>query len=516
MTTLHEMVSRLERRVGAVTVRWSLGRALQALDARQWREAYDALAAIRAQLDDDDDLRPMVDEAWLRAALQLAAEAPALLDATVQALVALPHARQPGAVRTLGGARSLGATLLEEGELEAAVALARTLEAFRPPSAAREYLAGRLLEAAALALARRVPLDGQRVLQLRGEADGRWRAAEAACGADSRRAASIQVRRAGFVLRLFGQADRTALEEARAMLGPINPFELRADEQLIFAALQLESPRRMRRVRALDVLTALARASERELVSEARRLLELRLARLGAVHDPLERDRLEGAIEALLEPDVAAAARTHLAALEQGAEAVLDPDAIDDSEARRYVVALLATLRGEGAGLPVPSRLATAFDAGRLALLQSRAPTPEGVARLWAFYRESARREDLAPLVVLLPVCLEQWPQLELEHAAVRGLFELMVSQGPTPRYGFLALAELAASVGEPVLAAQAAVRAARDARCEEVAAAAQRAAAARIGELVIEGVRALHASGRSAEARRLLMSLREACGSDR
>ena len=456
----------------------ALALAEQALSEHRWVDAAEALDSARAALAHSshppDDVLARVEavQLWLSAQHAHVTD----LRVAAHALGALPDAERPQWV-SIDSLRELGDSLIETDKMESAEVLADALPILGH-DARIHYLAARLFGARALALRER---DRDHHEALRKASISFERALQYTKTPAQTRLARI--RHAELILRLAGEDEGgVAREQARAVIGPLNPNALSPASKLVYARAHLDAPSPLRRVRALDAIEQL---SETAFEAEARHLLLRWLGRLQPERSsPLERDRLLHAARLLLTPQERRRVEGTLKmfALYEGAHGVdaetlfgvwstliasLEPHTREQAELYLRAVilmhhggldALRARLNGQ---LPPPPQSNQPFAMG-LRLLHHAAAEGHTTADIEVLLRQLVDPEEtnlssLRPVALLIPTLLETWAELhEPAKALSRDLIKRYLESKHCPGFGFAAFTEALLSVGEVPLAARA------------------------------------------------------------
>ncbi|PIV98487.1 MAG: hypothetical protein COW42_14375 [Deltaproteobacteria bacterium CG17_big_fil_post_rev_8_21_14_2_50_63_7] len=390
------------------------------------------------------------------------------------------------------------AELLEEllgaGDIAAAVALAEHLP-HRLPELTGHFLAARVFAAQATALSEagaRGRLEHQHALE-RAQAAFR-QAAELATS--PRRAAWIRAHHATFLL----QQSPSLRGEALALVSGLNPYLLLGPEALGYVWVQQHATRQLQRVRGLDLLQSskmLATPTDPQRIA----LLVGWLNDVSIPLNPLEEDRLRGAIEVLFDESEQGKAVRFL-------EEVAAIAAGSSLGTEQWTSSVRAFLRGEDATQVSAPRTVTEFGLAVLGACRAGGEVSEAQRRtISEFYlqRLQVRPVDAHPLAVWLPTLLSKWSMIpEDERRLHRELMELYAARGRRPSYGFQALTRLAQQVGEERAGAYLGVRALREQQ-EGTFLSPAPLSSDLVGALVLRGARELVLNGEPRKARGLL-----------
>jgi len=390
------------------------------------------------------------------------------------------------------------AELLEEllgaGDIAAAVALAEHLP-HRLPELTGHFLAARVFAAQATALSEagaRGRLEHQHALE-RAQAAFR-QAAELATS--PRRAAWIRAHHATFLL----QQSPSLRGEALTLVSGLNPYLLLGPEALGYVWVQQHATRQLQRVRGLDLLQSskmLATPTDPQRIA----LLVGWLNDVSIPLNPLEEDRLRGAIEVLFDESEQGKAVRFL-------EEVAAIAAGSSLGTEQWTSSVRAFLRGEDATQVSAPRTVTEFGLAVLGACRAGGEVSEAQRRtISEFYlqRLQVRPVDAHPLAVWLPTLLSKWSMIpEDERRLHRELMELYAAQGRRPSYGFQALTRLSQQVGEERAGAYLGVRALREQQ-EGTFLSSSPLSSDLVGALVLRGARALVLNGEPRKARGLL-----------
>ena len=390
------------------------------------------------------------------------------------------------------------AELLEEllgaGDIAAAVALAEHLP-HRLPELTGHFLAARVFAAQATALSEagaRGRLEHQHALE-RAQAAFR-QAAELATS--PRRAAWIRAHHATFLL----QQSPSLRGEALALVSGLNPYLLLGPEALGYVWVQQHATRQLQRVRGLDLLQSskmLATPTDPQRIA----LLVGWLNDVSIPLNPLEEDRLRGAIEVLFDESEQGKAVRFL-------EEVAAIAAGSSLGTEQWTSSVRAFLRGEDATQVSAPRTVTEFGLAVLGACRAGGEVSEAQRRtISEFYlqRLQVRPVDAHPLAVWLPTLLSKWSMIpEDERRLHRELMELYAARGRRPSYGFQALTRLSQQVGEERAGAYLGVRALREQQ-EGTFLSSSPLSSDLVGALVLRGARALVLNGEPRKARGLL-----------
>ena len=390
------------------------------------------------------------------------------------------------------------AELLEEllgaGDIAAAVALAEHLP-HRLPELTGHFLAARVFAAQATALSEagaRGRLEHQHALE-RAQAAFR-QAAELATS--PRRAAWIRAHHATFLL----QQSPSLRGEALTLVSGLNPYLLLGPEALGYVWVQQHATRQLQRVRGLDLLQSskmLATPTDPQRIA----LLVGWLNDVSIPLNPLEEDRLRGAIEVLFDESEQGKAVRFL-------EEVAAIAAGSSLGTEQWTSSVRAFLRGEDATQVSAPRTVTEFGLAVLGACRAGGEVSEAQRRtISEFYlqRLQVRPVDAHPLAVWLPTLLSKWSMIpEDERRLHRELMELYAARGRRPSYGFQALTRLSQQVGEERAGAYLGVRALREQQ-EGTFLSSSPLSSDLVGALVLRGARALVLNGEPRKARGLL-----------
>ncbi|PJB47584.1 MAG: hypothetical protein CO108_03905, partial [Deltaproteobacteria bacterium CG_4_9_14_3_um_filter_63_12] len=316
------------------------------------------------------------------------------------------------------------AELLEEllgaGDIAAAVALAEHLP-HRLPELTGHFLAARVFAAQATALSEagaRGRLEHQHALE-RAQAAFR-QAAELATS--PRRAAWIRAHHATFLL----QQSPSLRGEALALVSGLNPYLLLGPEALGYVWVQQHATRQLQRVRGLDLLQSskmLATPTDPQRIA----LLVGWLNDVSIPLNPLEEDRLRGAIEVLFDESEQGKAVRFL-------EEVAAIAAGSSLGTEQWTSSVRAFLRGEDATQVSAPRTVTEFGLAVLGACRAGGEVSEAQRRtISEFYlqRLQVRPVDAHPLAVWLPTLLSKWSMIpEDERRLHRELMELYAARG--------------------------------------------------------------------------------------
>jgi len=217
--------------------------------------------------------------------------------------------------------------------------------------------------------------------------------------------------------------------------------------------------------------------------------------------NPLEEDRLRGAIEVLFDESEQGKAVRFL-------EEVAAIAAGSSLGTEQWTSSVRAFLRGEDATQVSAPRTVTEFGLAVLGACRAGGEVSEAQRRtISEFYlqRLQVRPVDAHPLAVWLPTLLSKWSMIpEDERRLHRELMELYAARGRRPSYGFQALTRLAQQVGEERAGAYLGVRALREQQ-EGTFLSSSPLSSDLVGALVLRGARALVLNGEPRKARGLL-----------
>ncbi len=394
-------------------------------------------------------------------------------------LIQLDLQDRPEEVTTLRGLRALGDALLTKHQTRGAAALGVVAVGLlgTPEDARAYYLAGRLMMAQVVASAGGRP-DPEAAVLAR-QAQGAFAVARDKSMVPEQKVRAT-VRLAELALRASPDPS-TARATAQRLLADVNPYGLEPRGRLIYALTFLGSAATWKRIRALDMLDALAD----RLGEEAAHLLQQQLAALDVCAlSALELDRLQAATKRLLPAALQTTLAAHLARWSQIEAARRSKDVgrtlalweeVIGAASKGMMPALEALAKGEGflgdakTVQSVDVRGIADADAALGCALLSAALGQEVTDLEGDLLRAAdptkASAVVLRPLALLVPSLLAKEARGEERmgkalREALRGAARRYLEAGFAPGYGLAAFAELLLRLDAPDLAATAAAQA--------------------------------------------------------
>lgn len=459
-----------------------LARAQEGARGGRWPEVQTALQQAADTLGPtrrDDPRRSQIEALRLIAGAHLGLVGQ--VETAAARLLQCNPSERPEAVATLQGLKTLGDALLSKHQTRGAAALGAVVVGLlgTPEDARAHYLAGRLMMAHVIASAGGRP-DPEAATLVRQTQGAFSLAKEKSVVPEQKVRATLRL--AELALRASPDPS-TARATAQRLLADVNPYTLDARGRLIYALTFLGSTATWKRIRALDMLDALAD----RLGEEAAHLLQQQLAALDVCGlSALELDRLQAATKRLLPATSQAALAEHLTRWSQIETAQREKDTgrilalwgeVIGTASHAMMPALKTLAKGEGVlFLEADAKAMQATNTQRiadpdaalgcallLAALGKESTDLEG-ALLRAADTTKTSAAVLRPLALLVPSLLAKEakgermakPLQEALCAAARRYLEA----GFAPGYGLAAFAELLLRLDAPDLAATAAAQA--------------------------------------------------------